>query len=185
MPTDESRLLITKMQLILVVRKRRAIAIMARWRKPYFPTFNDGLHKSVGRYQSMVNYLILAVRQVFLKVAHQAGWQVHGVELSQEMAKAASESLGIPIYQSLEALPTRPLDVITFWEVIEHLPSPLQQLRRCTLRYVQAAQSCFRPPTPVTGRRFVNLSNGKATALPLTYNFLPIRPCKMFYSAPV
>lgn len=65
----------------------------------------------------------------FLKVVRQDGWKINGVELSQEMGKEASELLKTPIYQSLQALPTRPLDAITFWEVIEHLPSPLEQLR--------------------------------------------------------
>jgi len=66
----------------------------------------------------------------FLEVAQADGWRIAGVELSREMAGNASRALGVSIATSLEALPDRELDVITLWEVVEHLPQPLAELRR-------------------------------------------------------
>jgi len=66
----------------------------------------------------------------FLEVAQADGWQVAGVELAQEMARQASQRLGEPIVSSIGDLAGDSFDVITLWEVIEHLPRPLTELRR-------------------------------------------------------
>jgi len=64
----------------------------------------------------------------FLEVARADGWQVAGVELSESMSQTASQALRIPIATSLERLPEKDFDAITLWEVVEHLPRPLQTL---------------------------------------------------------
>jgi len=85
----------------------------------------------------------------FLKLAQAEGWQIEGVELSRDMADTAARDLGRPIANSLEDLPDRPFDAVTLWEVIEHLPRPVEQL--------QALRSRLRPggvlmlSTPNTG----------------------------------
>ena len=66
----------------------------------------------------------------FLQVAQQHGWHISGVELSQEMARRAEELLRAPIYTSLAAVPDRDFDAITLWEVIEHVPDPIDTLRQ-------------------------------------------------------
>lgn len=66
----------------------------------------------------------------FLEMARDGGWQIAGVELSQEMARSASQVLGISIASSLDALPAQGFDAITLWEVVEHLPQPVAELRR-------------------------------------------------------
>lgn len=65
----------------------------------------------------------------FLDVARSEGWQIAGVELSQEMARRASDMLSIPIASSLDSLPDGDFDAICLWEVIEHLPRPIAELR--------------------------------------------------------
>jgi 2-polyprenyl-3-methyl-5-hydroxy-6-metoxy-1,4-benzoquinol methylase len=65
----------------------------------------------------------------FLQLARARGWQISGVELSAEMAQTASATLGIPVATDLAALPAGDFDAITLWEVVEHLPAPLDTLR--------------------------------------------------------
>jgi len=66
----------------------------------------------------------------FLQVARDDGWQIAGVELSATMAAQAQQTLGIPIASDLAQLPPEPFNVVTLWEVIEHLPRPMPELRR-------------------------------------------------------
>ncbi len=66
----------------------------------------------------------------FLEMAQHDGWQIAGVELSADMARQAQQTLGVPIAGELALLPTDPFNVITLWEVIEHLPRPVEELRR-------------------------------------------------------
>ncbi len=65
----------------------------------------------------------------FLSLAKAHGWEIAGVELSVEMAARASRELGIEVRQSLPDQ-QRMYDVITLWEVIEHVPQPVEHLRR-------------------------------------------------------
>ncbi|MBN1135260.1 MAG: class I SAM-dependent methyltransferase [Anaerolineae bacterium] len=60
------------------------------------------------------------------------GWQVQGIELSQEMAAFGREQLGLEVQAgTLEEarLPDDAFDVVTMWDVLEHLPDPLSALR--------------------------------------------------------
>lgn len=65
----------------------------------------------------------------FLDMAQTRGWRVHGVELSTDMARAASQRLNQPIATALAESPARQLEAITLWEVIEHLPRPVETVR--------------------------------------------------------
>lgn len=70
----------------------------------------------------------------FLRQARAAGWQIAGVEVAAGMAQAAAEALGIPIASSLAESPARDLQAVTLWEVIEHLPQPVEVLRELRQR---------------------------------------------------
>jgi SAM-dependent methyltransferase len=68
------------------------------------------------------------------EMSRQTGWQVDGVEPSAYAAQLARDSLGLNIQQArLEDAGFKPgsFDVVTLWNVLEHVPSPMT-----TLRYV-------------------------------------------------
>lgn len=67
----------------------------------------------------------------FLELAAERGFECEGVELSRPAAKYAREQRGLTVHVStLEtaALPAASFDVITLWDVIEHLDDPLTTL---------------------------------------------------------
>lgn len=66
----------------------------------------------------------------FLELAKSEGWEISGIELAPDIAEVASRKLGISISNSLSNMPVESLDAVTLWEVIEHLPRPLEQLRQ-------------------------------------------------------
>ncbi len=68
----------------------------------------------------------------FLAAAQAAGWQVDGVELNNDLAKLAEERTRCRVHRgTLEQveLPAGAFDVITLWDVIEHVREPLGVLR--------------------------------------------------------
>lgn len=66
----------------------------------------------------------------FLELARAEGWEVAGVEVSERMAAEVTARLGIPVATSLDTLPPVLLDAVTLWEVVEHFPEPIAELRR-------------------------------------------------------
>lgn len=64
---------------------------------------------------------------LFLLEAKKAGWDVQGLEYSPDSAKIAREKHGLPVQQGAllaGRYPSNSFDVVTMWDVIEHLPSP-------------------------------------------------------------
>lgn len=64
---------------------------------------------------------------IFLKVAKDQGWKVEGVEISQFACRIAKEKFHINLFQGElknAGLMEKSFDVITAWDVIEHLESP-------------------------------------------------------------
>lgn len=66
----------------------------------------------------------------FLQVAQDTGWQVTGIELSKEMAQRAAQLVRAPVFSSMSELVEKDFDGVTLWEVIEHLPQPIDTLRQ-------------------------------------------------------
>ncbi len=63
----------------------------------------------------------------FLDEARRAGWQVRGVEVSAFAAGHARHDLGLDVVQGTfpaVALPEEKVDMVTFFNVLEHLPAP-------------------------------------------------------------
>lgn len=66
----------------------------------------------------------------FMDAANQAGFQVEGVEIDPQIAEAAREK-GYTVYADFLhnlKLPSESYDVITLWDVIEHVPDPVSLL---------------------------------------------------------
>jgi SAM-dependent methyltransferase len=69
----------------------------------------------------------------FLDEARARGWAVFGQEVSEYAAGIARQKLGDVVftgYVESIALPEATVDVVTMWDVIEHLEEPAQVLRR-------------------------------------------------------
>ena len=64
----------------------------------------------------------------FLELCRQNGWTVSGVEQSPEAIKSASQRFNIELDPDLTNLSEASFDVITLWDVIEHLESPKELL---------------------------------------------------------
>ncbi len=69
---------------------------------------------------------------IFLDGMRRLGWQVQGVELNPEIAAYARERLGLPVFAgTLEqaAFPSGHFDLVTLWDVLEHVHDPKGALR--------------------------------------------------------
>ena len=67
---------------------------------------------------------------IFVEIAKKAGWQATGLEPSRWSVKTARE-LGTELIEGTLAsanLPADTFDVVTLWDVIEHLSDPLAEL---------------------------------------------------------
>ena len=71
----------------------------------------------------------------FLKVAKDAGWKVQGFEPNRALAKWGSKQYGVSI-SSLDfvtaKLPANSFDVVTFWDVLEHVTDPKAYIREAS-----------------------------------------------------
>ncbi len=70
----------------------------------------------------------------FLAVAKKRGWQVSGVEPNKWLCDFSQRHYGIYIQPgTIEDLkyPDGHFDVITMWDVIEHVPNPTEVLQKC------------------------------------------------------
>lgn len=100
----------------------------------------------------------------FLAVAAEAGWEVSGVEISEWAAREARRSLGLDVRQgSLDTVdfPAATFDLITMWDVLEHLPDPGRAVRRCHELLKAGGVLALTTPNPggllrrLTGRNWV------------------------------
>ena len=72
----------------------------------------------------------------FVEQARLVGWNAEGIEPSRWAAAYARDNVGVPVREGIldaTSFPSNSFDVITFWEVIEHLPDPsgfLKQVAR-------------------------------------------------------
>jgi len=70
----------------------------------------------------------------FLEAARERGWQASGIELSSYAAERARTRVGCDVHcgeLTDVRLPAGTFDVITLWDVVEHMADPLEQLTEC------------------------------------------------------
>ncbi|MEP6652156.1 MAG: class I SAM-dependent methyltransferase [Myxococcales bacterium] len=70
----------------------------------------------------------------FLEEAKRRGWTVQGIDISAHAAGYARDMLGIPTRVGLlrdAQFEKASFDVITMWDVIEHVPDPVAELALC------------------------------------------------------
>lgn len=67
----------------------------------------------------------------FLELARERGWRVSGVELSRKAADYSERERGLDVFRGIleeAALPGERFDVVTLWDVVEHLDDPVRTL---------------------------------------------------------
>jgi 2-polyprenyl-3-methyl-5-hydroxy-6-metoxy-1,4-benzoquinol methylase len=88
----------------------------------------------------------------FVKEAREAGWNAEGLEYSRWAAEYANRELGVPVREgTLEnaGFPAGAFDVVTMWEVIEHLADPRNALRE--IRRILTPDGMLHLSTPDAG----------------------------------
>jgi SAM-dependent methyltransferase len=68
----------------------------------------------------------------FLSLAGKRNWLTSGVDVSEYAVRYSRDNLGLNVFQGdLEsaAFPAEHFDCVSMWDVIEHLPNPLQTLK--------------------------------------------------------
>ena len=71
---------------------------------------------------------------ISLAVAQKRGWQVAGLEPSRLGRKTALERFGLEVWPGIlpnPAIQSESFDVVTLWDVIEHVPDPAAVVREC------------------------------------------------------
>jgi hypothetical protein len=72
---------------------------------------------------------------VFLDVLRSTGWQAQGVEFSPSAAQMAIKK-GFQVFQGdwqNASFSENTFDLISLWDVIEHIPEPVKALQRIVL----------------------------------------------------
>jgi len=89
--------------------------------------------RRIGRWRAPGRILdVGAAYGYFVKAAREAGWQASGIELAPEVAREAERLAGAPVIAGdfLRAPLDPGYDVITMFDVIEHVRDPLAWLTR-------------------------------------------------------
>lgn len=100
----------------------------------------------------------------FLDEAHERGWQVQGLDVSSFAADYAAKRFGFDVRQGSlteQDYPAGNYDLITLWDVIEHVPDPKAYIQRAAelLRaggvLALATPDVDSLPARLTGKRWV------------------------------
>jgi len=73
-----------------------------------------------------------AASGIFVKIAKDAGYEAYGVEPSMWMSNFAKERYGITVFPGVvedAKFDDNSFDVITMWDVLEHVPDPMGTLK--------------------------------------------------------
>ncbi len=87
---------------------------------------------------------------VFLDMAKKQGWDVEGVEISQELASYARENFSLKVYVAdltKENLNCKPFQVISLFDVIEHITNVNSMVASCGRLLFDGGLLLIRTPT--------------------------------------
>jgi len=110
----------------------------ARAKKPVFESALKQIHLCQRRIKGSSGGKLLDVgcgSGHFMLAASQNGYEVHGIEPAPVSARYAQDQLSLPVIQKniLEVdFPPQSFDIITAWDVIEHVSDPRAVLTRCS-----------------------------------------------------
>lgn len=112
----------------------QTLSVVERWQKKRALRM---LSRFVSQYQSSGRLLDVGCGTGdFLKEMQNLGWEVQGVEPDSQSVATARKIYGLDVFAgplSTFQAPEEVFDVVTMWDVLEHLPSPksaLQQIYR-------------------------------------------------------
>jgi SAM-dependent methyltransferase len=97
---------------------------------PVYRRHLDQLETMVGRGRLLD---VGAGLGTFLRLARDRGWDVYGVEISPFAADHIRRTVGVPVFKGdLSAFdaPEASFDLVTFWDSIEHVERPRENLQR-------------------------------------------------------
>lgn len=101
---------------------------------PSIPAFVQGLERMEGLLRRTGKILdVGSAFGTFLKIAQSRGWEPYGVELSEYGSSYTRKRHGFEIFTGdLAEAPytAESFDCITFWDVIEHVQCPVENLHR-------------------------------------------------------
>lgn len=129
-PSDE---LIAETNRSIYKVEGRVALYQSRWRA--IRARYDTQLNAIRRLQSVPGGKLLDVGcnlGFFLQVARDRGYDAQGVELSPETAEYAREKMRLNVFSgALDAagFPDAGFDVVTLWDVLEHVPDPKHLLR--------------------------------------------------------
>ncbi len=95
-----------------------------------FTDILQALEQRCGRGRALLDVGAHAGR--FLRLARAAGWDAEGIELNPKTAAYAAQVSGARVHQGNihTFTPARRFDAVTLTDVLEHVPQPLDVLRR-------------------------------------------------------
>ena len=129
----------------------------SEFQRKYFESFRDLRARSFARGLRILEELGRRGRLLdvgtglgfFLDQARKAGWEAECLEVSEKTAHSVRQTLKLPVHVgTLESvsLEKNRYQVVTLWDVLEHLPDPKQTLSRVRDRLVPGGVVVIRTP---------------------------------------
>jgi 2-polyprenyl-3-methyl-5-hydroxy-6-metoxy-1,4-benzoquinol methylase len=117
----------------------------------------------------------------FLAVAREHGWIVEGTEVSPTAVAHARDRHGLALHLGTldDVTLAGPFDAITLWHVLEHVPDPLDLLRRCRGLLAPGGRLILAMPNDgAAARRLTEATNivRRVAGRPVSGRYLPLAP---------